>query len=592
MTFDSLVTLRLGRVALLSALGAWAGGCGNDVTATPQSDASADTGEAAADSQAPADSSMTADSAGDVDLADTATPAADAVADSSSETEGDGAALTDAVVDAAAVADSLADAGADAAADGADGAVDAAADVSKVSCTPGTQSCEGPKLKTCLPKGDGFALSNCYPGTTCEAGKCVTVANNLIIAFDTSGSMDEAVKVGGVGKCSGNFDLWPDCEYVDPKFAGGCTRIGVSKAVFKQALGKIDETKVHMAMFRFPQKLTNASPTCTSGYYSGNTKISGDTGDQAVTPTTPAWYWNNLDEVMCVPFPSDGTAKVKDAMNLWMDGVENKGAPPNPELRANGSTPLGKTLFYVGEYIKNRVVIDGKPCTDDASCQNVNYKCVAGKCSDPSRSCRDTVVVLFTDGGESNSSSFFAPWVQAKRLSTGLACGSDGDCVGGATCQTVQNCKGTSGFITNCQSNSDCASGQKCTSKTMCLPKEVVTGWFCSKGGAPCLPGAAPDTPAYCNGVCVQDPRPLLEVSAADPKNNVLRDFNGKPFGVRVIVVDISGSTSVADITGSGSIAFAGGGKLLGADASDPSAMLQSLDAAFDLKNKKICGAE
>jgi hypothetical protein len=126
----------------------------------------------------------------------------------------------------------------------------------------------------------------------------------------------------------------------------------------------------------------------------------------------------------------------------------------------------------------------------------------------------------------------------------------------------------------------------------MCLPKEVVTGWFCSKGGAPCLPGAAPDTPAYCNGVCVQDPRPLLEVSAADPKNNVLRDFNGKPFGVRVIVVDISGSTSVADITGSGSIAFAGGGKLLGADASDPSAMLQSLDAAFDLKNKKICGAE
>lgn len=526
----------------------------------------------------PDDVTTLTDATADAAAADAAGDADDALGDGSGLS--DAPALTDAAVDA--VSDGAADAD----------AVDAAADVSKVSCTPGTQSCEGPKLKTCLPKGDGYALSNCYPGTTCESGKCVTVANNLIIAFDTSGSMDEAVKVNGVSKCSGNFDLWPDCEYVDPKFAGGCTRIGVSKAVFQQALGKIDESKVHMAMFRFPQKLTNSAPSCTSGYYSGNTKISGDSGDQAVTPTTPAWYWNNLDEVMCVPFPADGAAKVKDAMSLWMDGIENKGAPPNPELRANGSTPLGKTLFYVGEYIKNRVVIDGKPCSDDASCQNVNYKCVAGKCSDPSRSCRDTVVVLFTDGGESNSNSFFGPWVQAKRLSTGLACGSDADCVGGATCQTVQNCKGASGFITNCQANSDCGSGQKCTSKTMCLPKEVVTGWFCSKGGAPCLPGAAPDTPAYCNGVCVQDPRPVLDVSAADPKNNVLRDFNGKPFGVRVIVVDISGSTSVADITGSGSIAFAGGGKLLGADASDPTAMLQSLDAAFDVKNKKICGVE
>lgn len=487
--------------------------------------------------------------------------------------------------DGATIADA---ANSDAAAD----AVDAAADVSKVTCTPGVQSCEGPKLKSCLPKGDGYVLSNCFPGTTCSNGKCVAVANNLIIAFDTSGSMSEAVKVGGVNKCTSGYTTWPDCEYVKAEYATGCTRMGVSKYVFKQALSKIDESLVHMAMLRFPQKVSaNISSSCTSGGYSGSSTISGDGGQQSIGPTDPPWFWTGLQEIMCVPFPKNKAETVKDAMTLWMDGLETKGPPANPELRPNGGTPIGKTLFYVGEYIRNMVVIDGKPCSDDASCGNVNYVCKDSVCVDPNRSCRETVVVLFTDGGEGNSNSFFAPWVQAKRLGTGLGCKTDGDCVGGATCQTFKSCTGVSGNLTKCLADSDCKSGSKCTDATQCMPTEEVTGWYCSKGMAPCLPDAQPGSPAHCaGGQCVQDPRMALTAKATKDQDNVLRSFDGKPFQVRVIVVDISGDVSASAVKGSASIAIAGAGKLLGADASDPQAMISTLNSAFDIKHKKVCG--
>lgn len=561
-------------VALLMAQS----GCGNAPdakTASPATDSSAaadamarsDLGAADQDAAAPADVAAVDAQEPDVGLADSEAP--------------------DSTVTDAAPADIAPASDGAAAAD----AADIAGDVSEVKCTPGEKACEGPKLKSCLPKGNGWSISNCYPGTTCGGGKCIPVAANLIIAFDTSGSMSDPVKQGGVNKCPSGYSTWPDCEYTDPKFAGGCTRMGVSKAVFKQALSKIDESLVHMALFRFPQTSSSTSfPTCESGYYNGNDKITADNGAQSVGDASPLWYWNGLKEIMCVPFPPNAATNVKDAMALWMDGKESKGPPANPELRPDGSTPLGKTMFYLGEYIRNRVVIDGRECTDDESCHNVNYHCQAGKCVDPNRSCRETVVVLFTDGGESNSNSFFAPWVQAKRLAMGLGCDTDADCSGGATCQSIKNCKNDKGILVNCLADSDCAKGGKCLANTLCLPKETITGFFCSKGLTPCVPGAAVGDAAFCDGVCVPDPRPGLVVKASNMADNVLRSPDGKPFSVKVIVVDISGSTSASDISGSASIAISGGGKLLGADAGDPDALLQSLDAAFDIKTKKVCG--
>ncbi|MBM4342975.1 MAG: hypothetical protein FJ100_06320 [Deltaproteobacteria bacterium] len=486
-----------------------------------------------------------------------------------------------------AVADAAQPSATDASADGDASPADA------VSCKPASTSCEGAKLKTCLAKGDGYAISPCFPGTTCLGGQCVAVANNLIIAFDTSGSMNDTVKVNGQPKCAAGYTTWPTCEYDDVKFPGGCTRMGASKHVFKQALAKIDDSIVHMALFRFPQKANNTTnPSCSSGYHTGASTISGDAGDEHISEANPAWYWNGLSEILCVPFATNAAVAVKDAMLLWMDGKEDKNNPPNPELRQTGGTPIGKTLFYVGEYVKNKVVIDGKPCTSDASCANVNYICKAGGCVDPSRSCRETVVVLFTDGGEGNSNSFFSPWVQAKRLASGLGCNLDADCAGGAACQEVKTCKKPSGQTDLCTADLECAPGAKCTGVTMCMPKDVVTGYFCSNGMAPCLPDAQSGTPTFCNGVCVKDPRPALTASAKQMQNNVLRSFDGKPLSVRVIVVDISGVTTPTQVAGSASIAIAGNGKLLGADASDPNALLASLDAAFDIKTKKVCGVE
>jgi len=463
-------------------------------------------------------------------------------------------------------------------------------------CTPGTQTCQGIKLATCGTKGDGFIVTNCYPGMACVGGGCQPVPGNLVIVFDSSGSMDSAVvKKDGSKFCAVSASTWPICEYGAATFPPGCTRMGVSKSVFKQALAKLDDATTKMLLFRFPQKAsTTTKPSCASGYYTGQDKLSGDLGVETVSATTN-WFWDNLNETLCEPFPANSSAKTKAGILKWMDGIESK-VPVDPELRPTGSTPIGKTLFYVGEYLRNRVIIDGQACTTDASCQNVNYVCQGGKCADAARSCRETVVILFTDGGETNSNSFFAPWVQAKRLSQGLGCTSSADCVGGTVCKTFQQCL-TAGKPNGkfCSANTDCVSGTcSTTPQTQCMPEIEGTGYFCTDGGTPCQPDIKdPASPTFCDpakgGQCVQDPRPMLTATAKDPPANVLRSPDGKPFGVRIHVVDISGAANVQASMG---LALSGNGKLLGADASDPGQFLGVLDAAFDLKTKKVCGAQ
>ena len=81
----------------------------------------------------------------------------------------------------------------------------------------------------------------------------------------------------------------------------------------------------------------------------------------------------------------------------------------------------------------------------------------------------------------------------------------------------------------------------------------------------------------------------MLEGKANDMKHNVLRSPDGKPFGVRVNVVDISAQPNLSN---SMSVALAGNGKLLGADAADPNTFLESLTAVFDIKNLKVCGED
>ena len=109
----------------------------------------------------------------------------------------------------------------------------------------------------------------------------------------------------------------------------------------------------------------------------------------------------------------------------------------NAELRAVGATPIGKSLFYASEYLRHFVLVEGQFCEEDADCASSNHSCVDGQCHDEFAYCRENVIVLFSDGAETENvhiDDFFHPRVQAKRLFYGLGCQTDADCLSGAMC--------------------------------------------------------------------------------------------------------------------------------------------------------------
>jgi hypothetical protein len=470
----------------------------------------------------------------------------------------------------------------------ADSAAQDAAQVSKL-CLAGQRRCSGIMLSTCTPSGDGWMISPCFPGQVCEQGKCVPLANNLIIVFDTSGSMGAVVK----GK-NCNKQVFPKC---DP--SKGCSRMAASKLVFSAVLNKISVQTTRMALFRFPQRVARLTATsCNFGHYLGVQKMTTDTADIQHVDSGSAWYWHAIDQILAVPFPASPQAVQKQKLEIlkWMDGKEQlvktqiKCQNPwnsckvdgkcgaggccggacwdhieQPELRASGGTPIGKTLFYVGEYLRNKVVVDGLACIVDGDCHNPNYRCSKGRCTDPARDCRQNVVVLFTDGGQSNDpADFFAPQVSAKRLAYGLGCKVDPDCVGGAVCQAGR-----------------------------CLPK-TMSSHVCLPTGAPCMPGVIdPQSPQYCpptaakGDSCLANPLKVLTAKAVDEQDNVLRSPDGRAFSVRLHVVDISEATV---LTKSFYLSIAGRGRLMTAAAADPDAFIATLTSAFDMKNEKVCG--
>jgi len=247
---------------------------------------------------------------------------------------------------------------------------------------------------------------------------------------------------------------------------------------------------VNFAMTRFPQVIrAKDDPVCeelsdpfsfdpdfTVGHYaSPNNTMTGDDNSH-ITPAN-GFFEDYLHEILCVPFPTSETEDSIAKAQAWVDFNEsfhltgntctnsiNCGEDicvlntttnnyecaghTNPELRATGSTPLGRSLFYAGEYLRKRVVVDGMACQTDEDCQNMNYFCSDEKtCFDPLRDCRSNTIVLFTDGVESPETSlvdFFNPLVQAKRLHYGLGCAFDSDCLDNTECSVAYTCQGYS----------------------------------------------------------------------------------------------------------------------------------------------------
>lgn len=336
-------------------------------------------------------------------------------------------------------------------------------------CEAGFAVClSGSQTRACNASGTAEVTVTCDPGRACYDGKCEFIRHNVVLVFDTSSSMwsytDPAYANQSAILCEQNqtpcMPAFPECDGNDPM-----TIFTLSKDVFSstidQALGGFSQ----FALMRFPQlEAPRAGVSCFNGWYASQEEMTGD--DDHRTTDGGTWFAEHLGESVVVPFPVRTSLDNRETLLSWLDHRELLGATQtvcnvdddcgplgrcgvidaqkrcfvhsDEELRAIGQTPLGKTLFYAGEYLRTKVRVDGKACTTDASCDSSGYVCRNEKCVDPYRKCKSDYIILFTDGEESvnqEETSFFNPVVQAKRLAFGLDCESDTDCRGGATCQ-------------------------------------------------------------------------------------------------------------------------------------------------------------
>ena len=431
-------------------------------------------------------------------------------------------------------------------------------------CEPGQKKCDKLQIQLCGEEGTGWAHVPCPPGAACYVDGCEPIKHNVVLIFDTSGSMGSIGLLDTVPcVCPEGCKAqpYPACEDMDcPQ-----SRLGLAKKVFKEIFNSPVFQGVNFAMTRFPQReKASSSEKCGDlfdpsgvGHYTNLSSAGGNsnwiTGDDGahITPDG-SWYDENLDEVLCVPFPKSYDDDTATKAIEWVDGnevFEGTGVEceknvdcevgvcavdkqtgigecathTNHELRATGNTPLGKSLFYAGEYLRKYIVVEGKACEVDADCANVNYFCSPDKkCYDPLRGCRQNVIVLFTDGVEeppTELTDFFNPGVQAKRFHYGLGCAFHTDCLNTAKCKTGS----------------------------------------CQEYGA-------------------SQPITLIDGGAGA---NHLTDYNGDAISATVHVVDISmGSSDSSNMA----IAQHGGGVFYPVTKGDPSELLDSINSILDVK--------
>ena len=370
--------------------------------------------------------------------------------------------------------------------------------------------CDGVLLKICNSIGTGYYTAPCQGGTVCKNGACVAIEANILLMVDTSGSMNWIGSKNPKTCFGGNCPPWvfPDCDSPDdPK-----TRLGKVKKAITAVIQSESADNLRLALQRFPQRpftedwLISPAPSCEGGYweYTPGIVMTGDNNQKA--PPLGGWFSSSIDEILPFPFVSAGETDLK-VLAEWFDFVESASATQgscfdsaqcaggpcmngqchffiNPELRAVGATPIGKSLFYAGEYLRHFVLVEGKPCQDTVDCGSPHHTCVEGKCHDPYHDCRPTVIIAFTDGDETENvhiNDFFHPRVQAKRLHFGLGCQTPEDCLAGATCDAGL-CQPPEGTIEEealvCES-----AGVPCTQKSDCV--DPCANWGGVPGGLP-----------------------------------------------------------------------------------------------------------
>jgi len=465
----------------------------------------------------------------------------------------------------------------DAGSEDATASADGGAPVSDVSfaCDPAAALfCSAGQRFRCDPATGDVVSEPCGLGEACVGGQCVGVQGNVLLLVDTSTSMNAVVGRDIYARdCAGAGCpawTWPSCD--DP--ATPATRIARVKVALQRLFASEEAATLRLALQRFPQR-GDDSPDCDDGYNWG-LRAMEDHNNQTST-SLDTWFGANLGQVIAVPF-ADAAEPPLDELNRWVNFTEtlrptaqacvnNWDCASNicerdrcaevvdPELRGVGFTPIGKSLFYAGEYFRHNVLVEGKPCQNDTECASPHHTCVEGACHDPLHECRPNVVVLLTDGGETedrDSAGFFHPRVQAKRLHTGLGCMVDADCAGDGTC-----------IEGSCQpANIPYADGER-----MCS----VYGTACANDGdciEPCT-----------NGQCAVTCGPARVNGATQGPAGRVTDYAGEPVSLTVHVVDASGVDR-----GNADIAAYGGGVQLGVDLADIDTLVERLRPLLDTK--------
>ena len=448
-----------------------------------------------------------------------------------------------------------------------------------VICSPGVTSCSSGHRVTCNSLGTGWAPLPCAEAEVCQAGECIFVQPNILLLVDTSYSMNRLVGTNDETPVSCQAEetcppwTFPQCD--DPETPG--TRLGVVKKILQELVDKGVESDLRLALQRFPQ--ADASPpTCFSGNYGPLETMTQDNG--AHNTQGEDWFQIYLNEVIVVPFGADSSSNSEALMRwvdfeetaietgenceadsdcadgfCWFGGCERH---DNHELRgANPETPLGRSLFYAGEYLRRSVFVEGAACSADADCGSPHHTCVDGECHDPLGKCRSTRIIVFTDGVESVNyelNDFYHPRVQAKRLHHGLGCEALDECVGGATCEGGI-CRAPEGVI-------DAGAKVCAISELACDVDEDCPDFSCGSG-------------QQCSGQCS-----LAEVTYVDtPGGDRLTNAGGDAVSVQIHVVDASGIEGANQ-----SIAAYGGGQHLSVDLSSASAIVASVVPLLDAK--------
>ena len=273
-----------------------------------------------------------------------------------------------------------------------------------------------------------LALALATLGLLGAPARAQSLRPNILVIFDTSGSMQLDATVESWAPASASSEAAGSCPAAP---AGATSRLYIAHRRHPQRpRDQIGTDEANFGLMSFPQlvdpTLTQPPPTtdpsrglngfgcfeCTSEacgtgpvghYYLDSTvglgcRISTDPSNtlnfSGAEPAYGPWFDSAISQALRVDLTkaSPGTKPVTSDFDppdanisriyKFIDDTENPGPVANvaaltdPELHANGATPLGRSLFYARLYFDNFI----------------------NTAADPRRACRQNIVILVTDG--------------------------------------------------------------------------------------------------------------------------------------------------------------------------------------------------